>query len=104
MTELSDADREMVTAIIKPIGLEWDAEYQDAYANVLETARRLITDEILAASGQPPIARLAAENAWMREALGWFLNDPCFVVTVGGNPVAVEAMLTAARAALGEKP
>jgi hypothetical protein len=43
---------------------------------------------------------LEAENKRLREALGWFLEDGRFQVGVGGNPIAVEKMISAARAAL----
>lgn len=49
------------------------------------------------------IAALQAEVARLREALGWFLADPQFQVAVGGNPIVVERMLAAARAALQPK-
>lgn len=48
------------------------------------------------------IEALQAENAKLREALGWFLNDSRFVVQVGGNPYVVPQMIEAARAALQE--
>ncbi|HQT89101.1 MAG TPA: hypothetical protein PK677_11190 [Acidiphilium sp.] len=50
------------------------------------------------------LARLAAENQRMRDALGYFLTDDRFQAAVGGNPIVVEAMLRTARAALGDKP
>ncbi|MDD2878715.1 MAG: hypothetical protein PHZ23_15970 [Acidiphilium sp.] len=50
------------------------------------------------------LARLAAENQRMRDALGYFLTDDRFQVAVGGNPIVVEAMLRTARAALGDNP
>ena len=40
---------------------------------------------------------LRAENARLREALGWFLTDERFVVSVGGNPNVVDGMLSQAR-------
>jgi len=48
------------------------------------------------------IEALQADNAKMREALGWFLNDSRFVVQVGGNPYVVPQMIEAAQAALQE--
>jgi hypothetical protein len=36
-------------------------------------------------------------------ALGWFLGDSRYRVAVGGNPLAVEAMLSAARRILETK-
>ncbi len=38
-----------------------------------------------------------ATIAKLREALGWFLNDPRFQVGVGGNPIAVDRMIDEAR-------
>jgi hypothetical protein len=43
------------------------------------------------------IDALRAENARLREALGWFLTDERFVVSVGGNPNVVDGMLSQAR-------
>ena len=40
----------------------------------------------------------------LEEALGWFLTDERFVVSVGGNPNVVDRMLSQARAALEPKP
>ena len=37
-----------------------------------------------------------------REALRWFLGDPRFAVSVGGNPNVVAAMITKARGILGD--
>ena len=48
------------------------------------------------------IKTLQADNAKLREALGWFLNDSRFVVQVGGNPYVVPQMIEAAQAALQE--
>ena len=42
----------------------------------------------------------AASEAAMREALGFFLADERFQVSVGGNPNVVERMLEQARGAL----
>ncbi len=42
----------------------------------------------------------AARIERLEEALGWFLTDPTFNVSVGGNPVVVRSMLAAAREAL----
>jgi len=41
-----------------------------------------------------------AEVTKLRMALGWFLEDERFVVSVGGNPNVVDKMLADARAAL----
>lgn len=43
------------------------------------------------------IEEQAEEIARLREALGWFLTDRRFVVTVGGNPDVVDRMLIDAR-------
>ena len=48
------------------------------------------------------IKELEAENARLREALGWFISDSRFVVQVGGNPNVVPQMIEAARQALGD--
>ena len=39
------------------------------------------------------IERLRQQNAELVEALGWFVVDDRFVVSVGGNPLAVEPMI-----------
>lgn len=49
-------------------------------------------------------AAVVAERNRLRAALGWFLNDTRFVVSVGGNPNAVDEMIRAARAALDPAP
>jgi hypothetical protein len=46
------------------------------------------------------IEALEARNKKLEEALSWFLEDERFQVAVGGNPNAVENMLSAARSAL----
>ena len=39
----------------------------------------------------------------LETALGWFLKDPRFTVSVGGNPRVVETMLANAKAVLSPK-
>lgn len=46
---------------------------------------------------------LKEQNARLREALTWFLDDPRFEVSVDGNLYAVDQMLNDARAALESK-
>ena len=43
---------------------------------------------------------LADRIAALEDALRWFLEDPRFVVSVGGNPNVVDRMLADARRAL----
>ena len=50
------------------------------------------------------INALLARVEALEEALGWFLTDERFIVSVGGNPNVVDKMLSQARAALEPKP
>jgi hypothetical protein len=43
------------------------------------------------------IAELGDQNGRLHAALGWFLDDERFQVTVGGNPNVVEPMIAQAR-------
>jgi len=52
------------------------------------------------AGDAPEIRALRAENARLKEALNWFLNDDRFQVFVGGNPNVVTKMFAEARASL----
>ena len=49
------------------------------------------------------VGQLEVENGQLRAALRCFLDDPRFQVVVGGNPIAVDAMLANARALLNRK-
>lgn len=51
---------------------------------------------------QAQLERVAKERDELREALGWFLADDRFHVSVGGNPIVVEDMILRARKALGQ--
>jgi len=62
----------------------------------------IVADEKLLHEAANRIEELQADNAKLREALGWFLNDSRFVVQVGGNPYAVQQMIEDAREALQE--
>jgi hypothetical protein len=75
-----------------------EAQPTEAAAQCIEVMAYTIRGMIRAA-----IAEAEAENARLREALGWFLNDSRFVVQVGGNPNVVPQMIEAARQALGDK-
>lgn len=73
---------------------------------IFETHAEAITAWNTRAEGSEAQAKtieaLQADNAKLRAALGWFLNDSRFVVQVGGNPYAVPQMIEDARAALQE--
>lgn len=45
-----------------------------------------------------PIKKFSQHFVLLRQALGFFLDDPRFTVSVGGNPIMVDQMLTSARA------
>lgn len=50
------------------------------------------------------LSQLETENRELREALGWFLNDERFQVSIGGNPIVVCQMIHNARQALNKGP
>lgn len=93
---------EMVEAMAE---VAWAARgwaFGEQMDHVKQTARAEMRAALTAIT--PTLARLAAENQRMRDALGYFLTDDRFQVAVGGNPIIVEAMLRTARAALGDQP
>lgn len=49
--------------------------------------------EFQRSAGPDVIIRLLDECDRLRAALGWFLADSRFVVSVGGNPLVVDKML-----------
>jgi len=59
-----------------------------------------ITEELLLAAlpeEERAAGHLAVRLVVLRRALGWFVNDPRFVVSVGGNPNVVPQMIARAQ-------
>ena len=71
---------------------QWGWPPNHPWSPALKAMDMQITREMLLAAGSPADRITALE-----EALRWFLEDPRFVVSVGGNPNVVDRMLAEAR-------
>jgi hypothetical protein len=69
----------------------------DAHAVMVQTVGddyfKLYPEDVEVLIPANRLTDIEAENARLREALNFFVNDDRFIVQVGGNPRAVEAMI-----------